>query len=135
MTYDEHDEQVAVFRWAATKRWPSRDSATTLNDFMYAVPNAGTAGGKRAMLAGLRRKQEGVKSGIPDWESPLAVASFTGFHCEMKRSDGTPSDVSAAQRKQIAMLESCGRKCVVAFGADEAIAQFCEYLGIKRDAR
>lgn len=131
MRYAEHDEQVKVFQWAAQRRWPHRHSDKTLNDYMYAVPNAGISGGRRAMLAGVRRQAEGVKAGIPDWESPLAVPPWTGFHCEMKRADGKPSDVSEQQRKQLDMLTGCGRKCVVAFGARDAIRQFCEYLGIE----
>lgn len=82
------------------------------------------------MIAGARRKAEGLTSGVPDWESPIAVPPFTGFHCEMKRRKGVPSDVTENQREWLDTLAGCGRKAVVAFGADDAIRQFCDYLGI-----
>ena len=49
----------------------------------------------------------------------------------MKRKDGVPSDVTSAQKEKMAMLSSMGRKCVVAFGADDAWKKLCEYLNIK----
>lgn len=83
------------------------------------------------MLAGVRRKAEGLTAGVPDIECMVAMAPFTGLHIEMKRADGKPSDVSAAQKEVMARLTACGRKCTVAFGADEAWKQLTTYLGIK----
>jgi hypothetical protein len=83
------------------------------------------------MLAGMRRKAEGVTPGVPDIECMVSVAPHTGLHIEMKRKDGKPSDVSEAQTKMMFRLESCGRKCVVAYGAEQAWTELCKYLGLK----
>lgn len=83
------------------------------------------------MLAGLRRKAEGVTPGVPDIECMVAVPPYTGLHIEMKRKDGKPSDVSAEQKTMMARLVACGRKCVVGFGCDDAWQHLTDYLGIK----
>ena len=84
------------------------------------------------MLAGVRRKAEGVTAGVPDVECFFAVAPHTGLHIEFKRKDGKPSDVTDAQQRMMERMTKCGRKCVVAFGADQAWNYLCEYLGIKQ---
>jgi hypothetical protein len=126
----EHDEQVALFRLAAYRKYPT-GSPTTVRDFIFAVGNAGTAGGRRALLAGVRRKAEGVTAGVPDVECFVAVHPHTGLHIEMKRKDGKPSDVTDAQEKMMVRLTKCGRKCVVAYGCDDAWKELTSYLGIK----
>lgn len=83
------------------------------------------------MLAGVRRKAEGVTAGVPDIECMVAVAPYTGLHLEMKRKDGKPSDVSDSQAKIMARLTKCGRKCVVCFGEEHAWKELCNYLGVK----
>jgi len=49
----------------------------------------------------------------------------------MKRKDGKPSDVTEAQAEMMKRLTGAGRKCVVAFGAEHAWTELCNYLGIK----
>ena len=49
----------------------------------------------------------------------------------MKRKDGKPSDVTTAQRDMMAKLTECGRKCVVAYGEEQAWQELTSYLGIK----
>ncbi len=128
--YVEHREQVAFMRLASLRRY----LGVPLSSYIFSVPNAGTTGGRRAMLAGVRRKAEGVKSGVPDLECVIAIPPHHGLHIELKKprkDGGRDSDVSEAQKEWILRLEACGRKCVVAFGADEAWRALCEYLGIK----
>lgn len=125
--YLESKEQTALFRRMSLKKY----RAGTVRDYCYAVPNAGTAGGRRAMLAGVRRKAEGVTAGVSDIECLVAVAPHTGWHCEMKQRGGVPSDVSAAQRNFIALATSCGRKCDIGYGEQDAWEKLCAYLKIK----
>ena len=127
MKYDESSEQIAFFRRSSYRKY----GAETVRDVIYAVPNGGTRGGRRAMLAGVRRKAEGVTAGVPDIESFVATPPYTGWHCEMKRKDGKPSDVTAAQAKMMARLTKAGRKCVVCFGEEHAWKELTSYLGIK----
>ena len=124
MRYDESHEQQDLFRRAAFRRFLDG----TVRDYIYAVPNAGTTGGRRAAIAGVRRKAEGLTPGIPDVECMVSVGNYSGLHIEMKRKDGVPSDVSAEQKKVMARLTKCGRLCVVAYGADEAWNALMNYL-------
>jgi hypothetical protein len=127
MIYHESREQQDFFRRANLRRYLSG----TLRDYVYAVPNGGTTGGRRALIAGIRRRAEGLTEGVPDIECMVAVAPYTGLHIEMKKSKkdgGKPSDVAPKQKDMMARLTKCGRKCTVAFGADEAWAQLLEYL-------
>jgi hypothetical protein len=80
----------------------------------------------------VRRKAEGVTAGVPDIECFIAIPPFHGLHIEMKRKDGTMNDVTEAQKKFMQRLTSCGRKCVVAFGADDAWDKLCTYLGVAK---
>jgi hypothetical protein len=82
------------------------------------------------MLAGVRQKAEGLTAGVPDIECMVAIPPYTGFHLEMKRKDGVPSDVSAAQKEMMERLTSCGRKCETGYGADDAWKKLCAYLEI-----
>jgi hypothetical protein len=83
------------------------------------------------MLAGVRRKAEGVVSGVPDIFCHVAKDGYHGLFIEMKREDGVPSDVSATQKIVMGRLTGCGYKCVVAFGASNAWKEICSYLKIK----
>jgi hypothetical protein len=122
--YSESIEQQGFF--ARLRGIPFRGES--LAEFCYAVPNAGTSGGRRAARAGVRRKLEGVTPGVPDVECMVAVPPYTGCHIELKRLDGVPSDVKQVQQDMIARLESCGRKCYVAFGAGDAFDKLWGYL-------
>lgn len=133
MRFKEHDEQVALFRLASYRKYKSG----TVRDYMFSIPNGGTVGGKRAMLAAVRRKAEGLTAGVPDvlvfdMEANCAPGDHhSGLFIEMKRADGVPSDVSAAQKDMMERLTKCGYECFVAFGCDKAWAKICDYLGIK----
>lgn len=127
MKYDESSEQIALFRRAAYRKYGTE----TVRDVIYAVPNAGTRGGKRAMLAGVRRKAEGVTPGVPDVECMVSSDGYSGLHIEMKKKDGKPSDVTDSQTKMMARLVKHGRKCVVCFGEEHAWKELTSYLGIK----
>lgn len=129
--YAESEEQIAFFKLLCGV--PYR--GLTLREFFYAVPNAGTRGGRRAMLQAMRRVQEGLSKGVPDVECPVAVAPFTGLHIEFKRKDGKPSDTSKEQREWIARLRELGRKVEVAYGCEDAWRIAAEYLGIRHSGK
>ena len=80
------------------------------------------------MLQMLQLKREGLTKGIPDIECAIAVKPYTGLHIELKKPDGKPSDVSKEQHEKMAMLTKNGRRCVVAYGADEAWDALMNYL-------
>lgn len=100
---------------------------------MAAIPNGGTRGGRQAMLAGVRRKAEGVMAGFPDVFVFEAKDKYHGLFVEMKRSKlqgGKPSDVSAEQHTVMDRLRSRGYQTAICFGAAEAWRVICEYIGI-----
>lgn len=80
------------------------------------------------MLQMLQLKREGLTKGVPDIECMVAVPPYTGLHIELKKPDGVPSDVTTEQKSMMARLTKCGRKCVVAYGADEAWNALMSYL-------
>ena len=122
--YAESEEQKAFFRRLTLHKYRGE----SLRRFCFSIPNGGTAGTRQAMLAAVRRKAEGLTAGVSDIECMIAVPPHTGLFIEMKRTDGTPSDVSEAQRDFMDLAASCGRKCVVAFGAEQAWQYLMEYL-------
>lgn len=81
------------------------------------VPN----GGYRSTREAVSLRQSGVKAGVPD------VLLFTpssgaprGVALELKRSKGAVRD---EQREWLMALAACGWATVVAYGADDAVAQ------------
>jgi VRR-NUC domain len=120
----EHDEQVAVFAWAATqlKRHPELA-------LMFAIPNAG----KRHVAYAVKLRDEGLKAGIPDIFLPVPhyLCDFNrfdyhGLWIEMKRKRG--GVVSPEQKWWHQQLTENGYRVVVARGAVEAIAEIENYL-------
>ncbi len=131
MRYVESDEQIALFRFLCSV--PYR--GLTLRQYVYAVPNAGTRAGPRAIRQAMRRVAEGLTKGVPDIECPVASQGFTGLHIEMKRpkdDGGKPSDVKPEQKEWIARLRELGRRVEVAYGWKEAYDILMNYLGIDR---
>jgi len=88
---DEHQEQVALFRWAELQkaRWPELA-------LMHAIPN----GGRRDAVTGAKLKAEGVKAGVPDLCLPVARSGHHGLYIELKTNVGT------ASKKQLRWLEA-----------------------------
>jgi hypothetical protein len=119
MKFHEDGEQKALFDWAAYHpelRW------------MFAIPN----GGNRNKLEAVRLKQGGVKKGVSDIFLPKQ-SKINGVYCglfiEMKRRkvDG-PSRVSWSQFEFQKGVEQAGYKCVICYGADEAIEEIKKYV-------
>ena len=114
----EHQEQAALFEWAA---WHSeRVPALQL---MFAIPN----GGKRDKVTAARMKTEGVKSGVPDICLPVARRGFHGFYIELKVGANKPS------KEQLRWLEALtleGYMTDVSYGWTEAAHKIIRYLGL-----
>ena len=110
----EHYEQAAVVRWLEFKRIP-----------FFAVPNAARRSPRTAAML----KAQGMRAGVPDLilpKAPYGKFDITGVAVEMKRASG--GRVSPEQAEWIALLESCGWRCIVAKGAEHAIREL-EGLG------
>ena len=119
MKHSEEAEQKALFDWAQYQprlRW------------MFAIAN----GGNRNPREAARLKAGGVKKGVSDIFLPVQSnieSVYCGLFIEMKRRkvDGR-SSVSQSQSEFQERMEWEGYKCVVCYGADEAITAITDYL-------
>ena len=114
----EHDEQVALFRWAEMSGAKYPDLA-----WMFAIPN----GGARHVAVGRKLKAEGVKRGVPDIFLPVARGRFHGLFVEMKTATGV---VSKEQDGWIDRLLYQGYAAHVCRGWDDARQMIERYLSL-----
>lgn len=113
----EHEEQVALFQWAALHLWHEPRL-----ELLYAIPN----GGARHPAVAAKLKVEGVKPGVPDVCLPVAAGSFHGLYVELKRLKG--GTVQPEQTRWNLLLLRQGYRAVVARGWVEAARVICEHL-------
>lgn len=112
----EHDEQVALFAWAAI----AQNTVPELK-MLFHVPN----GGSRNPIEAARLKAAGVKPGVPDLFLPVPRPGWHGLWIEMKAKGGMPTREQAAW---LQALRSQGYLTRVCRGADEAISAISHYL-------
>ena len=81
-------------------------------------------GGSRNLREAANLKRAGVKAGVPDVLifTPTAAAPH-GVALELKRMGETLAAVRDEQWEWLRALEAVGWRAVVAFGADDAVAQ------------
>lgn len=120
MPSSEHEEQTALFNWAAWEvtRYPELD-------LMFAIPN----GGKRHPATAVKMKQEGVKPGVPDIFLPVPRGKYHGLFIEMKFGKNKPTE---AQLQYIEALKFQGYKAVVCYSAQDAKQVILNYLNSGR---
>lgn len=116
----ESAEQQAVIRW-----W-------MVNCDGYKIPErllmASPGQAARTQRNGRRMKAEGYRAGTPDLFLAVANAQWHGLFIEMKKRDGSFSDLSDSQREMIFDLSQQRYQIAVACGAGQAIALLKEYL-------
>lgn len=114
----EHDEQVALFAWAAASLVAHPELAS-----LFAIPN----GGYRHPAVAAALKQEGVKPGVPDCFLAVQRGGWGGLFLELKRADRS-NHAPASQQEWIERLRASGYLVVVAYGAEQAISVIEAYL-------
>lgn len=116
----EHEEQVALYQWAALhyRKMPE------LEWLLFAIPNAG----KRPGAAGPWMAAEGLKSGV--WDNFLSVASrgCNGLYIEMKVGRNTLSFNQQTFKEWVAKK---GYDAVVCNSWQEAAREIVNYLGVE----
>lgn len=119
----EHDEQAALFEWAALMS--NRPGFEPLR-WLFAIPN----GGKRDPATAGRLKAEGVKAGVPDVCLPLPryAADGTIAHGLFIELKVKPNRTTAAQDEWIEYLNEAGYLAVVCYSWQEAARVITEYL-------
>ena len=121
--HEEHDNQAMVVKWAAIMehKYPALK-------LLFAVPNAGIAGGARR---GGWLKAEGVKAGVPDLMLPYGYTYSNtfcgGLAIEMKTKTGR---ISPEQAEWHELLKRYCWEVAVCRSAEEAIETISRYLGI-----
>lgn len=135
-TYEESDNQVALFQWWATHC----RSFGVAECLMFAIPNGSALGTgkedwqvKERVIRGKRAKREGSRPGIPDimLAAPSArpqswqPKNHHGLFIEMKTANGK---VSSEQEEAMGYLTARGYKCVVCRSCEEAITAIKSYL-------
>jgi len=121
MNNEESREQQALIQWAATlePHYPQLK-------LLHAIPN----GGKRNVITASILKREGVKSGVPDLDLPIAKGGYIGLRIEMKAKKGKTSE---NQDNWIEMLRDEGHRVSVCYNWDEAKCLIMRYLnGLER---
>ena len=112
----EHDNQVAVFKWAALNITKYPELA-----LLYAVPNAA----KRNPRQGAWMKAEGLKAGVPDIVLPVARGEYHSLYIELKVKGGR---VTELQEIWQARLLKHGNLAIICFGWQEAVEAIEGYL-------
>ncbi|MGI8766589.1 MAG: VRR-NUC domain-containing protein [Gemmatimonadaceae bacterium] len=123
----EHEEQVALLRWAfmSACRYPEMDD-------LYSIPNFSGRLGKVPPVAAMRQAQklnaEGRRKGVPDLHLPHARGMWHSLYVELKRVKG--GTVSAEQRDWHERLTRAGHRVVVCRGWESARDAILEYLNL-----
>lgn len=112
----EHDEQAALFQWAALQENVYPELA-----LMFAVPN----GGHRHKAVAAKMKAEGQRAGVPDIFLPVSRYPYFGLFIEMKvgRNKTTPK-----QDWWLEQLEKQGYYTTVCYGWEAAKELIVSYL-------
>lgn len=114
----EHDEQVALFEWAAMNEAKHPELM-----LLHSTPN----GGARHIAVAAMMKAEGQKAGFPDISMNVARGRWHSFHLELKRADHSTRPTSE-QLLWIERLREYGNFACVAYGAQDAINTIMAYL-------
>jgi len=114
MLSSEHDEQVALIRWAELSGLPELQ-------LLFAIPN----GGQRHPAVARKLRDEGLKPGVPDLCLPVARGNYHGLFIEMKVGKNKPT---ASQSQWIGELRRRGYRVEVCYGYEEARAMIENYL-------
>ena len=106
----EHDEQVAFVQWFRLQYKDVR---------IFAIPNAA----KRGYALADRLKMEGMVPGVPD----LWIPEWRTV-VEMKRVKG--GRLNGEQEDWLNYLTSIGWRCIVGYGADDAIKKIKQMINM-----
>jgi hypothetical protein len=124
----EHSEQTLIIDWA-------RKMAGIYPELglLFAIPNGAKLPftrdrrGRRYSPQARKLKAEGLRAGVPDLCLPVPRLGFHGMFIELKTGKNRPSP---EQVEFLDTLAEQGYYAAVCWGAEEAIREIKEYLGI-----
>lgn len=127
----EHQEQAALFSWAAVA-----GAHVPELRLMFAIPNGAALVGKtvrprggkavRFSFEAMKLRAEGLKAGIPDVCLPVARSGYHGLYIEMKRLKG--GTLAPEQKQWMADLTAQGYRSVRCNGWAAARTEILKYL-------
>lgn len=112
----EHDEQAALFQWAALNEGDYPEL-----ELLHAIPN----GGKRSKLTAIKLKAEGVKAGVADVFLPVSRGGMHGLYIEMKYGRNR---LTQEQARFLSAVTLQGYLTAVCYNWQEAAAVITGYL-------
>lgn len=115
----EDDEQIAVMQWARLQNYKDGKVA----DYLHHSPN----GGSRNVIEASKFKRMGVMKGFPDLFLFVPNGGYHGLLIELKAENGRLQPTQKIVLNRMAELGYC---CKVCFGADQAIGEIKNYLGL-----
>ena len=118
MNQPEHNEQVALFEWAAYDKRPELK-------MLFAVPN----GGHRHKAVAGKLKAEGVKAGVEDVFLDVARGGYHGLRIEMKAGKNKPTP---EQKDWMARHNAEGYLAIVCYSWAEAREVIEGYLELSK---
>ena len=108
----EADEQRQLIQWCRTD---------PRLQYLFHIPNE-SVGGTGWII---RKRQMGVKKGVPDGFYPVPIGGKHGLFIEMKTAKGS---VSSEQKKWIDALQTFGYQVEVCHGWEDAKRVLTEYI-------
>jgi hypothetical protein len=117
--YSEHNEAV-TFMEEMVLRYPEEAA------LLFHIPNEG----RRNPWTGKYLKQEGMKSGVPDYFLPVASGSYHGLFIELKRR--FKAVLTPTQIEWLDALKEQGYAAHVAYGSEAAIKIVKDYLNERK---
>lgn len=127
-------EQKAVITWARWQPLFDLGMAGMIGDYLHHSPN----GGYRTKKEGGKFKQMGTQAGFPDLFLFIPCGGYHGLFIELKRPESKTADgkikrageTNKNQERMLKRLNIMGYKAVVCYGANEAIDEIKNYLGV-----
>lgn len=124
----EDTAQKAILTWA---RWQHYGDGK-IADYLHHSPN----GGKRHVIEAKKFKHMGAQAGFPDLFLFVPKGGYHGLFIELKRpksANHAKGVLTVHQKVMLERLNVQGYKVVVCYGANAAIDEIKEYLGLKQD--
>lgn len=112
----EFGEGKALIRLVAGRWWAAA---------LHHSPNEEMSPTARQLAAA-----SGTKAGFPDYILPIQSGEFVGLAIELKAAKPHGRAPTPKQKAWLEHLDAQGWRVVVAFGAEEAIAAFDDYIGL-----
>jgi hypothetical protein len=117
----EASEQIALIQWASLMagKYPELE-------LLHHIPN----GGSRNKIEAVNLKRQGVKSGVPDLDLPVARGGYHGLRIEMKTETGRETPEQIWWREK---LTEQGYFATVCHGWPSAVRTIEWYMNLKEE--